>query len=43
LYDIGLQIARSNGLGQESLNNGLLLVIAKDEKKLRIMVGYGLE
>lgn len=43
LYDIGLEIARSNGLGQASINNGLLLVIAKDEKKLRIMVWYGLE
>lgn len=43
LYDIGLEIARSNGLGQKSINNGLLLVIAKDEKKLRIMVWYGLE
>ncbi len=43
LYDIALQIGRGNGIGQRKLNNWLLLVIAKDEKKLRIMVWYGLE
>ncbi len=43
LYDIALQIGRGNGIGQQKLNNWLLLVIAKDEKKMRIMVWYGLE
>lgn len=43
LYDIALAIGRNNAIGQQNLNNWLLLVIAKDEKKLRIMVWYGLE
>lgn len=43
LFDISLNIFNTNQIGQEDVNNGLLLVIATDEKKIRIMVGYGLE
>ncbi len=30
-------------IGQENLDNGALLLIARDERKIRIEVGYGLE
>lgn len=43
LYDIALDVFRTTGLGDKTVNNGLLLIIAKDEKKLRLTVGYGLE
>ncbi len=43
LYDIALNVFRTTWLWDKELNNGLLLIIAKDEKKLRLTVGYGLE
>lgn len=43
LADIWLAIFRDTGLGQKDKNNGILLVISTQEKKLRIIVGYGLE
>lgn len=38
-----LETARHWALGQEGRDNGVLLLIAKQEKKIRIEVGYGLE
>ncbi len=43
LEDKSHQIAEQNGLGQKGPNNGVLLFIAKNDRKLRIEVGYGLE
>ncbi|NRH21211.1 TPM domain-containing protein [Candidatus Gracilibacteria bacterium] len=43
LLDIGLKIFNENGIGQKNLNNGILLIVATEEKKLRIIVGKGLE
>lgn len=43
LYDIALETFRNNGIGQKDHNNGVLLVVALQEKKLRIMVWYWLE
>jgi len=43
LIDIALKIFKDNGIGQEKTDNGLLLVIASEEKKIRILVGYWLE
>ncbi|MBP9780173.1 TPM domain-containing protein [Candidatus Gracilibacteria bacterium] len=43
LLDIGLKAFNENGIGQKNLNNGLLLIVATEEKKLRIVVGKGLE
>lgn len=43
LIDIGLKLFRVNQLGQKDKNNGLLLLIATEEKKIRIVVWYGLE
>ncbi len=38
-----LEVAREWGLGEEGLNNGALLFVAKAERKIRIEVGRGLE
>jgi uncharacterized membrane protein YgcG len=32
-----------NGIGQHDLNNGLLLIVSTEEKKLRIVTGKGME
>jgi uncharacterized protein len=37
------RIAEENGIGQKGKDNGVLLFIAKNDRKLRIEVGYGLE
>ncbi|WP_095149149.1 YgcG family protein [Pseudomonas sp. Irchel s3a18] len=41
--DYGYQLGRYWGIGQKDKNNGALLIVARDERKLRIEVGYGLE
>lgn len=43
LLDIWLKAFDENGIGQKNLNNGLLLIVSTEEKKLRIIVGKGLE
>lgn len=43
IEDYGYQLGRAWGIGREDKDNGVLLVIAPDEKKVRIEVGYGLE
>ncbi len=43
LEDYSLQVARGWALGQKDLNNGVLFLVAKNDRKMRIEVGYGLE
>jgi uncharacterized protein len=43
IADYGYQLGRAWGIGQKDKNNGALLIVARDERKLRIEVGYGLE
>jgi uncharacterized protein len=43
LEDFSIRVAESWKIGQKKIDNGAILLIAKQEKKLRIEVGYGLE
>ena len=43
ISDYGYQLGRSWGIGQKQLNNGVLFIVAPNEHKTRIEVGYGLE
>lgn len=43
LEGYSLKVARDWGIGEKDTSNGVLLLIAKDDRKLRIEVGRGLE
>jgi len=43
LEEMSYEIAEKNGIGQKGKDNGVLLFIVINDKKLRIEVGYGLE
>jgi uncharacterized protein len=43
LEDVSLKTAEKYQIGQKGFDNGALLLIARDDRKLRIEVGYGLE
>ncbi|HEU4549236.1 MAG TPA: TPM domain-containing protein [Rhizomicrobium sp.] len=43
ISDFGYQLGRAWGIGQGKLNNGVLFIIAPNEHRTRIEVGYGLE
>lgn len=43
IEDFGYQLGRHWGIGQEGEDNGALLIVAKEERAIRIEVGYGLE
>ncbi len=43
IEEFALRTAEANQIGQKQRDNGVLLLIAKDDRKIRIEVGYGLE
>ena len=43
IEDFGVQLGRRWRVGQKDKNNGVLLIVAPSEHKVRIEVGYGLE
>ena len=43
LEDYSLAVCEKNKLGKKGKDNGVLLLVAKSDRKLRIEVGYGLE
>jgi len=43
ITDYALKIAEANKIGRKGKDNGLLILIAKEDKKIRFEVGYGLE
>jgi uncharacterized protein len=43
IEDYGYQLGRKWQIGQKDKNNGVLLIVAPNERKVRIETGYGLE
>jgi uncharacterized protein len=43
IADYGYQLGRAWGIGQKGKNTGALVIVAPNERKVRIEVGYGLE
>ena len=43
IEDYGYRLGRQWGIGQKGSNNGALLIVAPNERRVRIEVGYGLE
>jgi uncharacterized protein len=43
IEDFGYQLGRAWGIGQQGKNNGAILLVAPNERKVRIEVGRGLE
>ncbi|MBI3788080.1 MAG: TPM domain-containing protein [Ignavibacteriales bacterium] len=43
IEDYAVKVFEANKLGQRNKNNGVLIVVAKEDRLVRIEVGYGLE
>ena len=43
IEDYGYQLGRAWGIGQKGANNGVILIVAPNDREVRIEVGYGLE
>lgn len=43
IEDYGYQLGRHWGIGQKGKDNGVLLIVAPNEREVRVEVGYGLE
>jgi uncharacterized protein len=43
IADYGVNLGRTWGIGRKCFNDGVLLIVAPNERKVRIEVGHGLE
>lgn len=43
IEDYALKLFRNTGIGDSKKNNGILILLSKNDRKIRIEVGYGLE
>jgi uncharacterized protein len=43
IFDYSMKVFDENRIGSRSKNNGVLIVVAKNDHKIRITTGYGLE
>lgn len=43
IAQFGIRVADQWKIGREKIDDGVILIVAKDDRKLRIEVGYGLE
>ena len=43
IAQFGIRVAEQWKIGREKIDDGLILIVAKDDRQLRIEVGYGLE
>lgn len=43
IAQFGIRVADAWRIGRENVDDGVILIIAKDDRKLRLEVGYGLE
>ena len=43
IEDYGYKLGRAWAIGQKEIDNGIILLVAPNERKVRIEVGYGLE
>jgi uncharacterized protein len=43
IEDVGMALGRGWGIGRRNIDNGVILLVAPKEHKVRIEVGYGLE
>ena len=43
IEDYGYKLGRAWGIGGKEANNGIILIVAPNDRKVRIEVGYGLE
>lgn len=43
IREFGIDVLKQNAIGQKGRDNGVLILVAKDDRKVSIEVGYGLE
>ncbi len=43
IAEFGIEVADLSQIGRKGIDDGVILIVAKDDRKLRLEVGYGLE